>query len=128
MPALWVAAGHSAVAPTHLYRFDFAPPLLRITGVGASHATDLPYVWGEFDALPRDPSFLLGGRRTAEAVSERMRRRWADFARTGVPGTGWPTYEPHRRATLVIGATDRVVPDLDARLRAGWGEQVLTFG
>ncbi|TDP99297.1 MULTISPECIES: carboxylesterase/lipase family protein [unclassified Leifsonia] len=128
MPALWVAAGHCAVAPTHLYRFDFAPPLLRITGVGASHATDLPYVWGEFDALPRDPSFLLGGRRTAEAVSERMRRRWADFARTGVPGTGWPTYEPHRRATLVIGATDRVVPDLDARLRAGWGEQVLTFG
>ncbi|GAA2067676.1 carboxylesterase family protein [Leifsonia soli] len=128
MPALWVAAGHSAVAPTHLYRFDFAPPLLRLTGVGAAHATDLPYVWGEFDALPRDPSFLLGGRGVAERVSERMRGRWTEFAHGRGPGADWPAYESRRRATLVIGADDRVVPDLDEGLRAGWGEQVLTFG
>ncbi len=128
MPALWVAAGHSRVAPTHLYRFDFAPPLLRLTGIGASHATDLPYVWGEFGALPRDPSFLLGGRRPAAVVSARMRARWSAYAHDGIPGPGWPRYDEDTRATLVIDAEDRVVPDLDGPLREGWGERVLTLG
>ncbi|MGO4593071.1 carboxylesterase/lipase family protein [Leifsonia sp. 2TAF2] len=128
MPALWAAAGHSAVAPTHLYRFDFAPPLLRLSGIGAAHATDLPYVWGEFGALPRDPSFLLGGRRDAAAVSERMRARWAAYAHDGIPGDDWPAYDADGRATLVIDRRDRLVPDLDGRLRQSWGERVLTFG
>jgi para-nitrobenzyl esterase len=127
MPALWVAAGHAAIAPTYLYRFDFAPPLLRLTGVGAAHATELPYVWGEFRGVPRDPSFLLGGRRPARAVSKRMRGRWTAFAHDGVPGAGWPAYDTDGRASLVIGREDRVVADLDAALRAGWGEQVLSF-
>lgn len=127
MPALWTASGHSTVAPTFLYRFDFSPRLLRMTGIGASHATDLPYVWGEFDALPRDPSFLLGGRRAAEAVSERMRGLWTAFAHDGLPGTGWPAYDLERRDTLVIDRQDRLVSDLDGSLRQGWGEHVLTF-
>ncbi|MFP3466117.1 carboxylesterase/lipase family protein [Leifsonia sp. SIMBA_070] len=127
MPALWLAAGHASAAPTFLYRFDYAPRLLRLTGVGAAHATDLPYVWGEFGGLPRDPSFLLGGRRTAAAVSERVRARWTAFAHGGAPGDGWPAYDSERRATLVIAEEDRLVPDLDAPLRAGWGEQVLSF-
>lgn len=127
MPALWIASGHSTVAPTFLYRFDYAPRLLRLTGIGASHATELPYVWGDFGTLPRDPSFLLGGRRTAEAVSERVRAHWGAFAHDGTPGGGWRPYGDDGRATFVIGRNDRLVPDLDARLRAGWGEQVLTF-
>jgi para-nitrobenzyl esterase len=128
MPALWVAAGHAAVAPTFLYRFDFAPPLLRLTGIGAAHATDLPYVWGEFGGLPHDPSFLLGGRSVATAVSARVRAHWSAFARTGVPGAGWPAYDAETRASLVIAREDRAVADLDAALRSGWGEQVLAFG
>ncbi|WP_431218587.1 carboxylesterase/lipase family protein [Leifsonia xyli] len=128
MPALWLASGHAAVAPTYLYRFDFAPRLLRLTGIGAAHATDLPYVWGEFGGLPHDPSFLLGGRRAASAVSARMRSRWTAFARGGEPGVGWPAYDAEGRATLVIDRHDRLEPDLDAALRSGWGEQILSFG
>ncbi|MGO4534471.1 carboxylesterase/lipase family protein [Leifsonia sp. 2MCAF36] len=128
MPALWLAAGHAAVAPTYLYRFDFAPPLLRLTGIGAAHATDLPYVWGEFGGLPHDPSFLLGGRRAATAVSVSVRARWTAFAHGGEPGQGWAVYGPDDRSTLVIDRRDRSVRDLDAALRAGWGEQVLSFG
>jgi para-nitrobenzyl esterase len=127
MPALWVAAGHATVAPTYLYRFDFAPRLLRLTGVGAAHATDLPYVWGEFGGLPHDPSFLLGGRSDAAAVSARLLARWSAFAHTGTPGDDWPAYDEHRRS-LVIAREDRVAADLDAALRAGWGEEVLAFG
>ncbi|NUU07172.1 carboxylesterase family protein [Leifsonia sp. C5G2] len=128
MPALWVAAGHAAVAPTYLYRFDFAPRLLRLTGVGAAHATDLPYVWGEFGGLPHDPSFLLGGRSVADAVSARMLARWSAFAYAGTPGDDWPPYDTGTRRSLVIAREDRVAADLDAALRAGWGEEVLAFG
>ncbi|MDR6971314.1 carboxylesterase/lipase family protein [Leifsonia shinshuensis] len=127
MPAVWAAAGHAEVAPTFLYRFDFAPPLLRLSGIGAAHATDLPYVWGEFGGLPRDPSFWLGGRRSADEVSRRMRARWASFAHGGAPGEGWPPYDAEQRATLLIDSEERVVPDLDGALRAGWGEQILSF-
>ena len=128
MPAIWLAEGHSAVAPTYLYRFDYAPPLLRLTGIGAAHATDLPYVWGEFGGLPHDPSFLFGGRRAAAAVSNRVRARWAAFAHGAEPGDGWPPYDSDGRSTLVIGHEDRLAADLDAALRAGWGAQILSFG
>ncbi|WP_374009828.1 carboxylesterase/lipase family protein [Leifsonia sp. LS-T14] len=128
MPVLWLAAGHSTVAPTYLYRFDFAPPLLRIAGIGAAHATDLPYVWGEFGGLPHDPSFLLGGRRAAAEVSARMRARWTAFAHGEAPGEGWAGYDRGERSTLLIDRDDRAIPDLDAALRAGWGEQILSFG
>jgi para-nitrobenzyl esterase len=127
MPALWLAAGHSAVAPTYLYRFDFASPLLRLSGIGAAHATDLPYVWGEFGGLPHDPSFLLGGRRAADNVSSRIRARWAAFAQGGAPGADWRPYDASARSTLLIDREDRLVADLDAALRAGWGERILSF-
>ncbi len=127
MPTVWVASGHASVASTHLYRFDFATPLLRLTGVGASHATELPYVWGNLGTLPRDPTYRLGGRRAGEVLSQRMRTRWTGFARTGNPGDDWRPYTATDRATLVIDREDRLVDDLDGPLRAGWGDVVLSF-
>ena len=51
--------------------------LLRL---GAAHATELPYVWGNLLAGPKDPTFKLGGLKTGRGVSERMRARWRNFA------------------------------------------------
>ncbi|WP_059036836.1 carboxylesterase/lipase family protein [Gordonia desulfuricans] len=42
-------------------------------------------------------------------------------------GVSWPAYTPERRATMVIGAADRVVDDLDGALRQTWGEVALGF-
>ncbi len=131
MPTVWAAEGHSAVAPVWLYRFDFATPMLKLLGIGATHATELPYVWGNLDATPKDPTFMLGGRRRGAAVSQRMQARWIAFAHGQVPDAAdapaWPAYDATGRATLVIDADDRVVADLDEPLRAGWGESVLSF-
>ena len=52
MPTVWLAEGHSAVAPVHLYRFDWATPVFRILRLGASHAAELPYVWGRSRGRP----------------------------------------------------------------------------
>lgn len=131
MPTLWIAEGHSAIADVWLYRFDYSTPFLRLIGLGATHATELPYLWGNLDGGPKDPTFKLGGRRTAREISARMLQRWTAFAHGREPDVEaewrWDPYRVDRRTTLVIDRSDRVVDDLDRSLRAGWGDRVLSF-
>lgn len=132
MPSLWFAEGHSAAAPVYFYRFDFATPMLRLLRLGAAHATELPFMWGNLVAGPKDPTFKLGGLKHGRAVSERMRRRWTNFATTGAPegAPGEPVWRPYRRddrAVLLIDKQDRTVADLDRELRTAWGDEVLNF-
>jgi para-nitrobenzyl esterase len=130
MPTLWLAESHSRHAPVFLYRFDWATRMLRALRVGATHATELPYLWGNLVAGPKDITFKLGGRRTGEALSDRMQRRWVSFARYGDPavdGPLWPAFDERTRTTLVIDDDDRVVDDLDADIRRAWGDEVLSF-
>jgi len=104
---------------------------MDLIGIGATHGAELAYVWGNLETGPKDPTFWLGGRRTAERISDRLRARWTAFAHGGSPdatdAVPWPPYEVGERGTLVIDADDRVVTDLDAALRAGWGDQILAF-
>lgn len=125
LPTLWLAEGHSAIAPVHLYRFDYSTPFLRLVRLGATHGSELIYVWGNLDGGPKDLTFRLGGRRTGEELSRRLQERWSAFAHGGDPG--WPGYSTDSRATLVIDRQDRVVDDLDADLRRAWGDEVLSF-
>ncbi|MCW2690767.1 MAG: carboxylesterase [Mycobacterium sp.] len=132
MPTIWLAEGHSAVAPVYLYRFDWTTPMLRLLRLGAAHATELPYVWGNLVMGPKDITFKLGGLKSGRAVSERMLARWANFAvegrPDGLPGQPeWRPYDAADRATLVIDKQDSVVDDLDRGIRAAWGDEVLSF-
>jgi para-nitrobenzyl esterase len=131
MPSVWLAEGHSGVAPVYLYRFDYATPLLKALLVSAAHATELPYVWGNLGA-PKDPTLKLGGVKTAKAVSKRLRTRWINFAAQAKPAgpAGEPDWTPYRetdRACLVINKRDALVHDVDARIRAAWGSEVVSF-
>ena len=134
LPTLWVAEGHSTVAPVYLYRFDHASPFLRLIGLGATHATELPYLWGNLVSGPKDLTFRLGGRRVAELISARMQARWTAFAHGDEPSApdapAWPAFtadEGDTRATLVIDRHDVVVDDLDGELRHAWGDNILSF-
>ncbi|MCV7179255.1 carboxylesterase/lipase family protein [Mycolicibacterium sphagni] len=132
MPTVWFAEGHGAVAPVYLYRFDWATPVFKAIRLGAAHATELIYVWGNLVSGSRDITFKLGGLKTGEALSQRMRTRWANFAATGVPSgpvgePQWAPYEVDRRTTLIIDREDKVVDDLDRTIRLAWGDQVLSF-
>lgn len=132
MPTIWLAEGHSAVAPVYLYRFDWATPMLRALRVGATHATELPYVWGNLVSGRKDITFKLGGLKVGKALSARLQNRWVNFAVDakpwGLPGDPeWIPYETGERSTLVIDRQDSVVSDLDGDLRAAWGSDVLNF-
>ena len=132
MPSVWLAEGHSAVAPVYLYRFDWSTPMLKALGIGATHATELPYVWGNLIAGPKDFTFKLGGLKTGAAVSARIQARWRNFATQGKPlgldgQPEWLPYQEADRACLVIDREDSVVNDVDLHIRSAWGSDVLTF-
>ncbi len=131
MPTVWLAEGHSRVAPVYLYRFDYATPLLKLLLVNAAHATELPYVWGNLGA-PKDPTLKLGGARTAKAISKRVRTRWVSFAAHGKPAGPagepyWTPYQEADRACLLIDKRDTVAGDVDAHIRAAWGSEMVSF-
>ncbi|ATL70237.1 carboxylesterase/lipase family protein [Nocardia terpenica] len=132
MPAHWVADAHSRHTRTWMYRFDQATPMLKAARVGAGHATELPYVFGNFGSFDHDPTFWLGGRKAAMEVSGRMMRRWLAFAEHGVPAAldgskHWAPYRESTRTTLVVDATDRIVDDPDRELHHAWGDRVVGF-
>lgn len=132
MPALWVADAHSRHSPTWVYRFDHSTPMLRAARVGAGHATELPYVFGNFGTLDPDPTFWLGGRKGAIEVSGRVQRRWLAFARYAVPAAldgskHWAAYTEENRSTLLIDGRDRLVSDPDRDMRIAWGSEAMGF-
>ncbi|MDV6269871.1 carboxylesterase/lipase family protein [Rhodococcus globerulus] len=132
MPTLWIADAHARHSPTWLYRFDHATPMLKAARIGAGHATELPYVFGNFGTLDVDPTFWLGGRKAAMEVAGRMQRRWLAFARHGVPAAldgskHWPPYDEEARSTLLIDSPDSLVHDADEVLRIAWGTEVMGF-
>lgn len=142
MPTLWLADAHLHLAPVYLYRFDWAPRMFRLLGLGATHGTELNYTWGNLPAGRKDITYKLGGRATGEKVAKRMLGRWGAFVREGDPnidrGRGgvsnaalatpsWPIYSSSERASLVIGERDSVVTGLDDHVRHAWGDNVLGF-
>ncbi|WP_378145526.1 carboxylesterase/lipase family protein [Cnuibacter sp. UC19_7] len=132
MPSIWVAAAHSRVAPTRMYRFDHSTPMLKLLGIGATHGAELGYVWGNFEVAPKDPTFRLGGRREAHRLSAAMRHRWTTFATTGTPdpvegAPEWPLYDETTRRTLIFDRGETVVDDPDADVRTAWGDEVIGF-
>jgi para-nitrobenzyl esterase len=119
-PAIGIAQGHAAIAPTWMYRYDYASRLLRLTGFGATHASELIPMFGELDSTAARIMTVLGGRASLRAVSDRMQNHWLHFARHGTPAADWPTYDPGRRQTLIIDQTDRLEDDPRAGRRRAW--------
>ncbi|WP_430331296.1 carboxylesterase/lipase family protein [Rhodococcus sp. ACT016] len=118
-PSLRCAHAHTRHSDTYMYRYDFAPRLLRLTGIGATHATDLWPVFGTRNATTRALT-ALGGRRGLGAVTDTMQGHWLAFARDGRPRDGWPRYSPERRDTLIIDEACRVELDPLRSRREAW--------
>lgn len=114
-PSVLVAQAHARVAPTWSYRYDFVPRLLRATRFGATHATELPVVFGYGLGVLGS----LGGRRAVRAVSDRVQAHWLSVARSGAPLPSWPEYG-EARTTLVVDAVDRVEDDPRRERRLAW--------
>ncbi|MGD0313650.1 MAG: carboxylesterase family protein [Acidimicrobiales bacterium] len=104
LPSVRLADAHTAAAApgtgTYCYLFTWESPMFD-GYLGSCHALDLPFVFGTV-SNPAIAGFAGGGE-DALALSAAMRRAWTTFARTGVPGPGWPGWDPDTRPTMVFG-------------------------
>jgi len=118
--AAWqIAEAHTKVAPTYVYRYDFAPRTLHWAGLGATHATELLAVFGVYRS--RVGAVLTAGvdQRAAVKVSHQVQTRWQEFSRTGVPGD-WPVYNRDERPVLVFDRHTHVEYDPHPLRRKAW--------
>jgi len=83
--------------PSFLYFFDHGYPAADTAGLHGFHASELPYVFGTFEATPphwpKIPATPLETR-----LSDAMIGYWSSFARTGRPKAAnepdWPSFGP----------------------------------
>jgi para-nitrobenzyl esterase len=110
-----IRALNLAEAPgrAHVYRFSSESPAYD-GRLGASHATELPYV---FDNLA-DPNWrgLLGGP-GSQPVATRMHAAWIEFTKTGTPG--WPPYAADR-VEMEFGGANPLQTSLHPQTRHLW--------
>ncbi|MGM0432836.1 MAG: carboxylesterase/lipase family protein [Spirochaetota bacterium] len=67
-----------------MYRFDYEPTLLRKNGLHAFHATDLPYLFGNFDSVIVKPMFLLKrDMKEVLAIAHELQQDLVSFSQTG---------------------------------------------
>ena len=118
--AAWqIAEAHSRHAPTYLYRYDYAPRTLRLSGFGATHATELLAV---FDVYRTSFGKLLtaaADRTTALRVSDDVQSRWRAFADTGVPGRTGRIHDAERAVRFSTAGPASIRPARRAAARRG---------
>ncbi len=119
-PTTRVADLHSRFAPVHVYRFDFAPRLLKIVGLDATHGVEMFALFDRTDVPLARMITSLGGREAYARAGQRMRGRWLRFAESGTTSSTWPAYDEATRSTLIIESTDHVEIDPHRNRRLAW--------
>lgn len=115
-----IANGHSTHSPTYFYRYDYSTRALRRYRLGAGHGMELISVFGQYNS---PGSQLVAGRHcraTAQAVSEDIQDRWVQFARSGIPGSDWPTYSAPSFQLKVFDQYARTESDTDNPRKTLW--------
>jgi para-nitrobenzyl esterase len=120
LPTYQIAAGHAGVAPTWMYRLDYAPRLLHLLGIDATHGADLLTVFDRSRTSIARLITILGGSRALAAVSKRMQDYWLQFAIDGTVDAAWPQHDANRRASLIFDNPDRVENDSRSDRRRAW--------
>ena len=122
-PAVRVAGAHSQVAPTWMYRFDFAPPAMKFLGLGAMHSMELSNIFGDPQASRASFLTRVGSAQNMDLLTQAMQRYWGDFIHGGDPGSDWPRYLAEgERATMVFDVEPYVENAPQERRRQAWEE------
>jgi para-nitrobenzyl esterase len=104
-------------APVYSYRFDWRTPIVD-GRLGACHGLEISFAWGCAAMSP-----MTGGAEVA-ALTDQINGAWLAFARGGAPHheglKEWPTYDAHRRSTLIFSEETSVEHDPERAARELW--------
>ncbi|MCV7424472.1 carboxylesterase/lipase family protein [Mycobacterium yunnanensis] len=125
--AAWeIAVAHGQHAPTYVYRYDYAPRTFHLSGLGATHATELFAVFDVYRTRFGSLMTAVADRRSARRVSNDVQNRWRAFSRTGSPGEDWPRYTADERPVMIFDRHSRLEYDPNADRRLAWEGFTLT--
>lgn len=119
-PTVRAASAHAHLAPTWMYRFDYAPQALKMLGLGAMHTVELSAVFGEPHASRAGTLSRLGGMSGFAEVAELMQSHWKNFLHHGEPLDSWPQYRHDDRQTMVFDSEPSLESDPKAEKRRAW--------
>lgn len=119
-PSVKAADYQSRYAEVHAYRFDAAPRLLRLLGLGATHGVEMFALFDRTRTVLGRLAVPMGGVGAFRRVGARMRAHWIDFATDGVVTPEWPRYDERERRTLILDTVDRVAADPRRARRLAW--------
>jgi para-nitrobenzyl esterase len=105
-----------AGAPVFMYNFDIPVPAAIAPGLGATHGSELTFVFGTSPLLATDPPQL--------AASAAIQRYWTNFAKTGnpngAPDPSWPALTEATNVRMNLATQQTVVNDFRATECAFW--------
>jgi len=116
-PARWVAHHAASGAPAWAYHFDYVPTARRRRTSGASHGSEIPFVFDTWDRLPRAARFMTDEDRAMAAL---MQGCWVTFAKTGRPDGCTPNPWPAVPASGAAGSEATYVFSQDSGPRVGF--------
>ena len=119
-PTIELASAYSAIAPTYMYRFDYAPRAMKWAGLEATHAFELIAVFGYGAGAVGRALTLPGGKRGMRAVTDTVQREWLSFARIGKPTGAWPAYDTAERTTFIFDDPAGLAHDPHRARRLAW--------
>ncbi|MEZ5210379.1 MULTISPECIES: carboxylesterase/lipase family protein [unclassified Gordonia (in: high G+C Gram-positive bacteria)] len=120
IPTMIFAENHAKHSPTYVYRYDYAVRALKLTGIGATHATELLAIFGVYRHPIGIGLAAAGSWFSTKRITGTMQSMWTWFARTGVPAENWPRYSADDRRVLVLDHPVTVEDDPDGARRAAW--------
>lgn len=120
-PARFIAAHSASGAPSWLYFFSYVATAQRENSPGASHASEISYVYGGMNRRPgaAPPAAGAAPARTPpepsaddKAMAALMHSCWVAFAKTGTPtcasGPAWPKYDAKSDQLMEFGLSSGV--------------------
>jgi carboxylesterase type B len=120
VPAVRIAEAHQAHQPaTYMYRFDWPA---ADEDMGSPHGIDIPFPFDTIDVEGWDE--FIDGPERAHLLAKAMQHAWAAFAYSGDPTSPnlptWDRFDPHGRATMILGPRSRIVHDPRGPIRESW--------
>ncbi len=114
-------------AHTFVYQYGFASRIERLLGLGATHGSEIPLVFGTLGEPIGKLLGVLGPRRTIRRLSAEVQDAWIAFVRAGDPGTPGHAWAPHHEGRSVHRFTadgGHDVAELEPEKREAWSTLV----